>query len=90
MRSFFALPPWIARMYSAWPSTNTIPSRAHRSASQYQVNMHSAATARSSRYGAMSSKNGSGAEAMFFDTRTFPSRSSTHTYIERACRSTPQ
>jgi hypothetical protein len=26
----------------------------------------------------MSSKNGSGAEAMFFDTRTFPSRSSTH------------
>jgi hypothetical protein len=54
------------------------------------MNMHSAATARSSRYGVMSSKNGSGAEGMFFDSKTFPSRSSTHTYIERACKSTPQ
>ncbi len=50
--SFFALPPWIAFMTSAWPSTKAMPSAAHRSASQYQVNMHSTATTRSSRYGA--------------------------------------
>src|SRR5262245_19429508 len=37
MRSFLALPPWIARMYSACPSTKAMRSWAHRSASQYQV-----------------------------------------------------
>src|SRR5687767_12008280 len=35
--SCVALPPWIAFMESAWPSTTGIPSRAQRSASQYQV-----------------------------------------------------
>src|SRR5215210_3681214 len=49
IRSFLALPPWIAPMYNAWPSTKAMPSRLHRSASQYQVNMHSTATTRSSR-----------------------------------------
>jgi len=39
-------------MASACPSTNVRPSAAHTSASQYHVNMHSAATTRSSRYGA--------------------------------------
>src|SRR5262245_5922855 len=33
----------MARMYSACPKTKTMPSRSHRSASQYQVNMHSTA-----------------------------------------------
>ncbi len=38
--SFFVLPPWIAFMYSACPSTNGMFSRQQRSASQYQANMH--------------------------------------------------
>src|SRR5437870_6275371 len=37
-----------------------MPSAAHRSASQYHVNMHSAATTRSSRYGATISRNAAG------------------------------
>jgi hypothetical protein len=32
--SFFALPPWMAFMERAWPSTKALPSRAQRSASQ--------------------------------------------------------
>src|SRR5207245_247690 len=44
----------------ACPSTKAMPSAAHRSASQYHVNMHSAATTRSSRYGATISRNAAG------------------------------
>ena len=61
--SFLALPPWIAFIASAWPNTNAIPSAAHTSASQYHVNMHSAATTRSSRYGATTSSKASGSTA---------------------------
>ena len=39
-----ALPPWIIFMYKAWPSTKGIVWSSHRSASQYQANMHSAPT----------------------------------------------
>ena len=49
MLSFLALPPWMAFMYRAWPRTKGMFSRAQRSASQYQANMHSTATTRSSR-----------------------------------------
>src|SRR3990170_1411350 len=44
----------------AWPSTNAMPSAAHRSARQYHVNLPSAATTRSSRYGATVSRNAAG------------------------------
>jgi hypothetical protein len=37
-----------------------MPSAAQRSASQYQVKMHSTATTRSSRYGATAARNASG------------------------------
>src|SRR3989442_7133500 len=58
--SFFAFPPWMAFIARACPSTKAMPSAAHRSASQYHVNMHSAATTRSSRYGATISRNAAG------------------------------
>jgi hypothetical protein len=45
----FGLPPCMAFMYSAWPSTQGMPSGAPRSASQYQVKRHSTATTLSSR-----------------------------------------
>ena len=60
--SFLALPPWMAFIASAWPSTNAMPSAAQTSASQYHVNMHSAATTRSSRYGATTSRKASGVD----------------------------
>jgi len=47
--SLLALPPWMAFMASAWPSTKGMPSFAQRSASQYQVKVHSAAATRPSR-----------------------------------------
>ena len=39
--SFFALPPWMAFMYRAWPKTNQILLSSQKSAIQYQANMHS-------------------------------------------------
>ena len=41
-----------------------MPAGAHRSASHYQVNIHSTATTRPSRYGAMALRKGSGAACM--------------------------
>jgi hypothetical protein len=46
MRSFLALPPWIIFMYRAWPRTKGMLWSSHRSASQYQANMHSQPTTR--------------------------------------------
>jgi hypothetical protein len=65
-------------------------SSAQRSASQYQVKMHSTATTRSSRKGATVSRNSLGSERMFLWSRTAPEMSMTHRYIVRACRSIPQ
>jgi hypothetical protein len=47
--SFFTFPPCIAFMYNAWPRTNSTPMRLHRSATQYQVKIHSTARTKSSR-----------------------------------------
>jgi len=58
--SILALPPFMAFIASAWPNTNVMSSAAQRSATQYHVNMHSAATTRSARYGATTSRNASG------------------------------
>ena len=60
--SFLAFPPWMAFIASACPSTNARPSAAHISASLYHVHMHSAATTRSSRYGAPVSSKASGVD----------------------------
>lgn len=42
--TILALPPWRAFIEGACPRTKAMPSRAQRSASQYQVKMHSTAT----------------------------------------------
>jgi hypothetical protein len=62
----------------------------HRSASQYQVKVHSAATTRSSRYGAMSSRNMAGVDFTLRWTSTWPSVPRMQTYIALASRSIPQ
>ena len=79
----------MAFIASAWPSTNGISSAAQRSASQYQVNMHAAATTRSSRYGATTSRNASGADFTLRCTRTWPVLSRMQTYIVFTWRSIP-
>jgi hypothetical protein len=79
--SFFALPPWIAFIARAWPSTKAIPSAGQRSAIQYHVNMHSTATTRPVRYGATTSKNAAGVDGTFRWTRTWPTPSRMQTYM---------
>ncbi len=64
--------------------------RAQRSASQYQVKIHSTATARSSRYGAITRRKDSGSARRSLWTTMVPVASRMPTYIERACRSIPQ
>ncbi len=59
-------------MARACPSTNVMCSAAQRSASQYHVNMHWAATTRWSRYGATVSRNAAGVEGTFRCTSTWP------------------
>ena len=88
--SFLALPPWMAFIASAWPSTNGMPSAAQTSASQYQVNMHSAATTRSSRYGATTSRKASGVDGTLRCTSTWPAASRMQTYMVFTWRSIPQ
>jgi hypothetical protein len=85
-----AFPPWMAFIARAWPSTNGIPSAAQTSASQYQVNMHSAATTRSSRYGATVASNASGVDGTFRCTSTSPAPSRMQTYMVFTSRSIPQ
>ena len=80
----------MAFMKSAWPSTKGIASFAHRSASQYQVKMHSQATTRPSRYGAIASRKASGVVGRLRSKAISPAASRTHTYIVCACRSIPQ
>src|SRR5262249_49170887 len=82
--------PWIAFIYNACPRTNGIPSRAHRSASQYQVKIHSTQTTKFARYGAMVLRNGSGPAGIFRCTRISPAWFRMQTYMVRACRSIPQ
>jgi len=89
-RSCLALPPWIAFIYWACPSTNVRPSWTHRSASQYQGNMHSTVTTRSWRSGAMALRKVSGVVGIFRWRMISPSRFKIQTYIVRACRSMPQ
>ena len=79
--SFLALPPWMAPMYSACPSTKAIPSRAHRSATQYQANMHSTATTRSSLKGFTAARNACGVHSRLREKHTLPAASMMHTYI---------
>ena len=90
IRSFFAFPPWMAFMASAWPSTNVMPSATQTSASQYQVNMHSAATTSSVRYGATISRNAAGVDATLRCTSTWPAPSRIQTYMVFTWRSIPQ
>jgi GNAT superfamily N-acetyltransferase len=49
IRSFLALPPWMAFIYKSWPRTKGRPFQVQRSASQDQVKIHSTQTTRSSR-----------------------------------------
>jgi hypothetical protein len=63
--SFFALPPWVAFMYNAWPRTKGMFCWLHRSVTQYQVKIHSTATAMSSRSAAIVMSNDSGTHGMF-------------------------
>src|SRR5712691_3451375 len=79
--SFLALPPWMAFMYRAWPRTKAMPSWAQRSATQYQVKMHSTATTRSSRYAAMVARKCSGVAGPLRWTRTVPAASRMQMYI---------
>jgi len=88
--SFLALPPWMAFIASAWPRTKAIPSAAQISASPYHVNMHSAATTRSSRHGATTSSKASGDDGTLRCTRTWPVLSRMHTYMVFTWRSIPQ
>jgi len=88
--SFLALPPWIAFMYSAWPRTKGMPSWAQRSATQYQVKMHSTATTTSSRYAAIVARKCSGVAGPLRWTRILLGASSTQMYIRLACKSMPQ
>jgi hypothetical protein len=89
--SFLVLNPWIARMYSACPSTNSNPASMHASASQYQLNVHSQHTVRLCRYGSTSSMKYSKLFPRTLRcTRMLPSLSIRHTYICLECRSTPQ
>ena len=88
--SFLALPPWMAFMANAWPRTKAMPSAAQTSATQYHVNMHSAATTRSSRYGATTSSKPSGVDGTLRCTSTWPVASRMHTYMVFTWRSIPQ
>src|SRR3989454_11638449 len=65
----------------ACPSTKAMPWAAHRPASQYHVNMHSAATTRSSRYGATISRNAAGVVFTLRCTSTWPVASRMQTYM---------
>ena len=58
-------------------------------ASQYHVNMHSAATARSARYGPATSRNAAGVVGTFRCTSTWPVASRMQTYIVMLSRSRP-
>ena len=90
MVSFWALPPCIAFLERAGPSTKGRPARAHRSARQYQGKRHATQTTRSSREGAMALRNGAGPAGMFRCTRISPSWCKTQRDMVRACRSMPQ
>jgi hypothetical protein len=80
----------MAFIASAWPSTKAMPSDAQRSASQYHVNMHSAATTRSSRYGATVSSNAAGVDGTLRWMSTWPALSRMQMYMVFTWRSIPQ
>jgi len=65
-------------------------SAAQRSASQYQVNVHSTATTSSSRYGVIAWRNASGVARRLRSSRTSPGWSRMQRYMERAWRSMPE
>src|SRR5262249_13507339 len=90
MGSVLALPPWMAFMSRACPSTKGISCSVQRSASQYQANMHSQATASPSRKGAMAWRNAWGLAGMVLARTDLPVASRMCKDRVLACRSTPQ
>jgi hypothetical protein len=88
MRSLLALAAWIAFVYRAWPIRKGMSSLAHRSASQYQPNMHSAPTT-SARKGAVAARKASGRQGRLLSRATVPWAPRTHRCMVLACRSIP-
>src|SRR5215831_15844052 len=80
----------MAFLYRAWPSTKGISSFRQRSASQYQANRHSQATARPWRKGATAWRKSWGLAAMVWARAVAPWASGMCRDRVLAWRSTPQ
>jgi hypothetical protein len=85
--SCFALPPWIAFIERAGPSTNGSPSRAHKSASQVPGEETFGSDGALVTMGAITLSKASGLACRCRCTRMAPSRLRRHTYRVRACLS---